>query len=179
MVPNDANAYQLRSSKNHSGFQARSLFFHSPHLRVPGLAETGPWVWRLQYLSTWTKPRAVLWHDCVPVCLCVFLSLPTSAAAIPVIWYQDPTVCKSIQYSLQSLRQTTRRWGGVRGLGDGLISYSYRSAVEKVPFSLASAEGQNTFLVPGQHPDFKPSLLEEANCLRNSLLELVLYSCHT
>lgn len=68
-------------------------------------------------------------------------------------------------------------WGG--GLREGLISHSYRSAVETVPFSLASAEGQITFLVPGQYPDFKPSLLEEGNCLRNSLLELVLYSCHT
>lgn len=67
-------------------------------------------------------------------------------------------------------------WGG--GLREGLISHSYCSAVETVPFSLASAEGQITFLVPGQDPDFKPSLLEEGNCLRNSLLELVLYSCH-
>lgn len=60
-----------------------------------------------------------------------------------------------------------------------MISHSSRSAVDTVPFSSASAEGQNTFLVPGQHPDFKASLLEEGNCLRNSLLELVLDSCHT
>lgn len=39
--------------------------------------------------------------------------------------------------------------------------------------------GQNTFLVPGQNPDFNPSLLEEGNGLRNPLLELVLDGRHT
>lgn len=39
--------------------------------------------------------------------------------------------------------------------------------------------GQNTFLVPGQNPDFNPSLLEEGDRLRNPLLELVLDGCHT
>lgn len=38
--------------------------------------------------------------------------------------------------------------------------------------------GQNTFLVPGQDPDFNPSLLEEVNRLRNPLLELVLDGRH-
>lgn len=50
---------------------------------------------------------------CVFLYICLFLSLLTLAPAIPVIWYQDPVVCKSIQYSLQSL-QAERKEGQER-----------------------------------------------------------------
>lgn len=103
--------YQFGSSKDHSRLCASTLLFYSPDLCVPRLKETGPWVWGLQDLSAWTKQGAAVWRERVPVCLCVFLSLLTSAPAIPVIWYQHPTVCKSIQYSLQSLGRRT----GTRG----------------------------------------------------------------
>lgn len=135
-------------------------------------------------ISLHGQNKEQLYGMAVFLSVCIFLSLPTSAAAIPVIWYQDPAVCKSIQYSLRSLRQRTGRWAGLGWVGPGSgaqggFDFTQLPAVETLPFSLASAEGQNTFLVPGQYPDFKPSLPEEGNCLRNSLLELVLYSCHT
>lgn len=39
--------------------------------------------------------------------------------------------------------------------------------------------GHNTFFVPGQHPHFDPSLLEESNRLRNAFLKPVLYRRHS
>lgn len=68
-------------------------------------------------ISLHGESKEELYGMTVFLSVCVFLSLLTSAAAIPVIWYQDPTVCKSIQYSLQSLQQRTGRWSGVGGSG--------------------------------------------------------------
>lgn len=109
-----SSVYQLRSSEDQSSFSPSPLLVYSPHLGLSGLEETEPWVWGLEYLSAGGQIKDHSYS--VSVCMCVlcvyflklFLSLLTSAPAIAVIWYQDPTVCKSIQYSLQSLQRRTR-----------------------------------------------------------------------
>lgn len=92
----------------------RSLLQPSPYLQPTSLSV---WPWRNSSLGLGTgvsvcRGKSKINHNVwVSTCmsLWVFLSLLTSAPAIPVIWYQDPTVCKSIQYSLSSLQQWRTR----------------------------------------------------------------------
>lgn len=105
-----SSVYQLRSSEDHSSLCSSRLLVYSPQLCLSGLEETDPWVWGLEYLSGGANTqRSMRWCECVHVCVCVFLSLLTSAPAIPVTWSQDPVVCKNIQYSLQSLQGWRKR----------------------------------------------------------------------
>ncbi len=116
---------------------------------------------------------------CVCVCVCVFLSLLTSAPAIPVIWYQDPVVCKSIQYSLQSLQGQRKRQQKKKEKQkpEILFSWSYSTAIKMVLIPPPATGCQNTFFVPSQYPYFNPSLLKHINSLRDALLKSVLYRC--
>lgn len=101
--------YQLRSGEDHGSLCYSHLLVYSPQLCLSGLKETDLWIWGLEYLSAGTnKQRSMGWCERVYVhvveCVCVFLTLLTSARPILLFCYQDPVVCKNIQYSLQSLQ---------------------------------------------------------------------------
>lgn len=101
--------YQLRSSEDHGSLCYSHLLVYSPQLCLSGLKETDPWIWGLEYLSAGAnKQRSMRWCESVyvhvVVCVCVFLTLLTSARPILLFCYQDPVVCKNIRYSLQSLQ---------------------------------------------------------------------------